>query len=354
MLDENLVKELDKVFYSKKFIGGNYEKLVNKVRDTYGYDFTRKQIKEYYDSQQVVQQYRPYKLKGETVGKIKTDEPFKKFFLDTTYFNQYSTAIITGIDLFSRYGFAKAFNWNYKNEVGISSANAKSAMQEFLKQIDKMGYDIQVVVTDSGSEFKGAFNDLLQKEEIVHKTTDTGDHKQLGVCERYNATLRLMIEKYKSIYGGNIKTALPIILEAYNENVNKGIGFAPKEVLGDVEKFKKILNDKNYKAVPPKKQVFNVGDHVRILLKSVDDKFRKIGENYSKEVFEVEKYDPIKGKYTVNGKPYRDNQLLAVKGKVYKYEKNVDTRKTPRALKELGDFLGKPKEKTTRTTRSNK
>lgn len=351
MLDEKMVEDLNKVFYNKKFLAGDLSKFWKAVEGM-GYDYG--DVKKYYNSQEIVQINRPYTLKPESQGKITTDEPFKKFYLDTMYFGKYGFALINGIDLFTRKGYYGTFNWKYNTEKGISSSDATRAFSKWYKEIKKDGFDIDVVITDHGSEFKGEFSKFLKEQKIIHVLNDEGDHSQMGIIERYNGTIRNLIEKYKEIYGGNLKNAVPIVVETYNETKHRTLGYAPDTVYENPKKFMKILNkggkERNVK------QLIKVGSEVRILLRSVDDVFSKKGANWSKEIYPVDEYDNKRGKYLVNKKYYRDNQLQVIDGPVYRYdgkkakvvEEAPRKRGIPRQekiLAEISDFNKAPTEK---------
>ena len=296
-------KDLDEIFYSHTFLAGDLPKFWKIVRQKTDYDYT--DAKRYYENQEIVQVYKPYKLddpKEESKGHIVTDEPFKKFYMDTMYFGKLGFALINGIDLFSRYGFAKTFSWKRNTEEGVTSKDATKAIKEFLLEIKNMGYDLITVTTDRGSEFKNEFRDFLLKNKIVHYVTDAGDHKQLGVCERFNGTIRTMIEKYISIYGKSVRNDIPLILDVYNNRIHSTTGYAPKFILQNLSQVHRMLLDKYYSQdVIKKEEELKNGTKVRILLRSLDQPFRKKGENWTKEIYTVEKYSKTKGKYLVNG-----------------------------------------------------
>jgi hypothetical protein len=45
------------------------------------------------------------------------------------------------------------------------------------------------MITDSGSEFQGKFNDYMKKEEVNKRTAETGRHRSLAVVEKRNQIL---------------------------------------------------------------------------------------------------------------------------------------------------------------------
>jgi hypothetical protein len=340
-------KDLDDIFYSKDAIAPSLPKFFEKVKEAklpYKYE----DVKKYYDKQEIVQQFRPYKTidKFKEPNKLITFDPFKRFWVDTMYFSEYKMAIVCGIDLFTKYGFAKPYYWKrlmvngeYK---GISSEQGLKAVKQFVDEVKEMGYKIDTLIHDQGSEFKGEMSDYLQKEGIKQKVTNTGDHRQNAPVERFNGTLRRMIKKYDYIYGGDMFREVKNIVKAYNNNVHKTIGVKPKDVIGNEEVIKEIrkrffINQRGGETL----QRLEDGARVRLLLRKEDSKFNKIGVNWSKEIYKVVSFDRKANTYKVdNGKEYRYNQLLPVEV-VRKYEKPKEKREKAEIIKRAVQVIEK-------------
>lgn len=325
---ERKEKDLDKIFYSKDFVAGSLPKFWEKVKGA-KLPYTWREVKDYYDEQELVQRFRPYtKLKNiKEPNKLITDEPFKRVWIDTMYFGKFKFAIVTGVDLFTKVGFVKPFYWKRIKTSdgefkGITADEGLKAVKEMIADIEKMGYKIGTLTHDRGSEFKGELADYLESQGIRQKLTDAGDHRQNAPIERFNGTMRRMIEKYNLIYGGDMFKEVRNVIKAYNNRIHKTIQMAPSEVIGNEKAIKKIraifaMNQKGGESV----QKIEDKARVRVLTVDEDGKFNKIGANFSKEIYTVESFDKVANKYKVSdGKKYRENQLLVV-DKVRKYER---------------------------------
>jgi len=100
---------------------------------------------------------------------------------------------ITGIDLCSRYGWAKL----YLSQDQISSINFLE--QHLIPKFFQNGVDLESVLTDNGSEFVGSqFKQMLIDYEIEHHRIPKGKPILNGYCERFQRTI--LEEFYKIIF----------------------------------------------------------------------------------------------------------------------------------------------------------
>jgi hypothetical protein len=126
--------------------------------------------------------------------------------------------ILTGIDYFSRKGFAKA----------LKTRETKKII-EFIKAIDS-GIKIKTLVCDNAKEFLGL--DLKKWAEenkvAIHYTTPYHHHSN-GRVERFNRTIRegLSLSECK----GPVKVKLYDVLKVYNSVVHSGTGVSPNDAL---------------------------------------------------------------------------------------------------------------------------
>lgn len=128
-----------------------------------------KDVKDWYDSQSLVQMMRPPPQK---ISKEEKTEgylpivawfPFQRLYMDTMFIKRLGLVIVCGLDLYSRYGFARVYYGD--REQGISSAKALSALLEFEGEMKNLGYKLNpygAVYTDDVSEFKGDFKTYLK------------------------------------------------------------------------------------------------------------------------------------------------------------------------------------------------
>lgn len=182
------------------------------------------------------------------------------------------------------------------------------AMKTFLAKAKLKPHGL---TTDKGSEFISAtWKKLLKDNSIKHYLADEGDHRKMGMIERFNRTIKLLISKYQTTY----KTkkwidALPDLLLNYNSNVHSTTGFVPNNV-GSKEMAIIRLDALQKTAKLDKEKNVNVGDNVRVLLQK--DLFGKEGPRYSDTVHKVTE-DNVKS-FKVDGerKRYKHYEVLKV------------------------------------------
>ena len=303
-------KELDDVFYSTKFLSRGLNKFVDKL-DELKIDIPYDTIKEYYDNQAVVQVFKPYQ-EVKQYHPILSYYPFQRVFIDTMYLTQKKSvlAFVNIIDLFSKYAFSKMFIIPARTS-NIPSSSSVIALKEFEGMIPK-GMEIDIVNSDRGSEYKGNFNDYLDEKDYVHVFSNVGDHLAQSPIERFNRTLRLMIEKYRSINNVRIdNNILKEIIYTYNNTTHSNFSYTPQEIL-DNEKYQLQLFgyytklNKTYNDV----KVSPLTGYVRVLLDL--SSFQKIKPVWSVDIYKIKSYH--NNFYTLEGldKIYRREQLQPV------------------------------------------
>jgi hypothetical protein len=162
-------------------------------------------------------------------------------------------AILCVININTRYAFAEAVDY-YKNQKAIDESewrststkipvNNKSAplvlrsfqriltnmkheadvLNEFQEFKGQAQFDVRRLYVDEGSEFKGVFSKFCDENNIritVFKPSD-GSKRRLAIVERFNRTLRRLIEKQIALKGGKeIKYIIPDALDMYNRYLN--------------------------------------------------------------------------------------------------------------------------------------
>ncbi len=291
-------KTLDKVFYSRDFLMKSLPKFVNKLK-ALNFKIPYKFVKFYYDNQAITQIFRPPHHEREKEFKpILSFQPFATVYMDTmyvTYPNQ-TLAIVTLVDLFSKYGDARVIpiRAGAKN---VSSERTKEALEEMLASIDKLGYDVEAVYTDNGNDFSKNFDKYLADQKIKHIYGQPDDKRMTSPIERYNSTLRVSIEKYKMTYGRITQKPIVDIIRAYNTS-SHSIGYTPLDILKD----SKIRNTVRNQYVAKRKKSMKtdvISGYCRILLNR--DLFAKQGAYRSSEIYRITRYNPNNSRYYLEG-----------------------------------------------------
>ena len=89
--------------------------------------------------------------------------------------------------------------------IRMNMKSKAEALNEFEEFQHKARFDIKRLFTDEGSEFMGAFASYCQENDIrltVFKA-NTGTKRRLAVVERFNRTLRHLMEKEMKLGGKN-------------------------------------------------------------------------------------------------------------------------------------------------------
>jgi hypothetical protein len=206
--------------------------------------------------------------------------------------------LLCAIDIFSR----KAWVEPLKNKTNESVTTAMS------KILDKQKCNI--IESDLGSEFVSKqFRKLMTDHKIQIIYADVADHHAQGIVERFNGTLRRIINKYMTSEDTfNYIDALPDIINYYNNKYHKGIKGTPnnpdERLIDEINRQKMNMARSTYKE-------FKVGDHVRALL--VRKVFVKNSPVWSSVVHTIKEKNKSGFSYILdNDKKYKYYELLKV------------------------------------------
>jgi len=107
---------------------------------------------------------------------------------------------------------------------------------------------------------------LVQYYGTEIRYTEVGDHKKLGVIDRFVRTLREMINKYCVMHNTTkFINALPDLVYNYNSSKHSGIKAIPKDVQ-TTDKDITALQKERYKKALKQETKYNVGDTVRYIV----------------------------------------------------------------------------------------
>jgi transposase InsO family protein len=192
--------------------------------------------------------------------------------------------ILTVVDIFSKYGWARAMKNKERRTVAVAMADILRSQKP------------RILGTDNGSEFIASdFQALLRRYDIKHITGLAGRAFSQGNIERWNGTIKSVI--------GRLWTArkekkwvsdLPQIVENYNKNIHASTGIPPADIRRDDKPQMAELNKANDKRInlantehaDPR---MKAGDEVRLkVLKGAIDS-STLKPNWSRGVYEVAK-----------------------------------------------------------------
>jgi len=234
--------------------------------------------------------------------------------------------LLTVIDLFSRYAWAKA----------IKTKTGKEVMRAF-QEIFTLERKFQRLQTDEVREFDNRHvQSLLNRENIKFFTVKA--QFKAAVCERFNRTLKTKMWRYFTWRGSNRWIdVLPELMRAYNASKHRGIGMAPGEVTAHIEHELWLeQEEKGHQKVTAKepKTRFVVGNEVRL------SKAKKVFEkgylpNWTEEIFTVSKviasnpiqYKVVDKREEILGSFYGPELQKVEKPEQYAIERVIHTRR---------------------------
>lgn len=223
----------------------------------------------------------------------------------------------------------------------------------------------KVISTDGGSEFKDKFNTMLNKHEVLHKTSLPNRHRQMGNVESLNKQLARLFNgymNYKEKTTGKVYREWTDVLTTVRDDLNK---IRKKEIKGDV-------SEQNYPTFnPDTKPKFKIGDTVHEKLdwaesmlghKQPTPNFRVGDVRYSMVPKKIEKViymntEPYY-RYMLSGIPeasYSEYELIKSRFRKERYTVKaiIDSREVGRRKEYLIWWKGYKKKESTWEPRAN-
>ena len=274
-------------------------------------DYNKKEIEKYIAGQSVSQlHHRPVRTKHSHITTTAQGVMYCIDLLDMTAYSRDNDGVkwlLLVIDIFSRVAVI----------VGVKNKTAPIVAKALEEAFDQFGQYPQVILSDQGSEFKGATSKFLAENKIIHRLADVGDHRRLGIVDRFSGVVKNWIAKYMTYHQSKrYIDALPDLLENYNSAPHSGLGgLTPNDAWDHPSRAREYHYQKIQKAFAAQKKgkkgkAIEVGDWVRVLkLRAVFDKGYNV--KYS---LTPHKVVDIKGLNYVldNGRFYRAARLLKV------------------------------------------
>ena len=87
----------------------------------------------------------------------------------------------------------------FRKSKQLNSTNAAKSLMSVINKVKRMGYTINKIICDNGSEFLGNFKKMCNEQNIIIEYVHTGDKNKVAPIESLNRTIRGMLERYKII-----------------------------------------------------------------------------------------------------------------------------------------------------------
>jgi len=273
--------------------------------------YSKDEVRRYIAGQKVAQlHHRPTVTKH---SHITTTSPGVMYCIDLLDMSAYARGnggihwLLLCIDVFSRVAAI----------VPLKNKTAPTTAKGLEEAFDQFGLFPKIVLSDQGSEFKGATSKFLADNNIIHRLAEVGDHRRLGLVDRFSGVVKGWIAKYQTYHQTDrYVDALPKLVKNYNNAPHSSL---EKMTPNEAWEFPVEARDVHYrriqkKLIPKSKRRksagIQIGDSVRVLkLKKVFDKGYHV--KYS---LTIHKVVAIKGLNYVldNGRFYRAARLLVV------------------------------------------
>ena len=167
----------------------------------------------------------------------------------------------------------------------IKGKSAQEMTELFSKFLDNV--KCFSITSDNGHEFVNhKVHQLFNKNSIIHHVNIAGDHRTMGIIERFNRTIKQLISRYQ--YHNNTESwlnVIPAIVRNYNTRIHSSIGQSPASVTRKQEQ-ELIWKAIQRTVVIKRQEHLRIGDFVRVLLDK--EMFKKEGTHWSKEIGEIE------------------------------------------------------------------
>jgi hypothetical protein len=304
------IEKLKILFYDPKTGYTGLKKLQEKAKEN-NIKLTGKQIKEWYNEQEITQTNKPQRK----VKLLKITAPPYSYQIDVIYINQSVYFIM--IEITSR----KLFIEHLKRNI---NENILSYLNEYVKtnKIKRLEGDLQFNTQN--------FKKFCDDNRITYDFQSAKDDhitkgNRLGIVDRVVRTIKNLIRKskIKSIEG--IKN----IVENYNDTYHTTTKQKPNELhdnparMLDIHSFISKENDI--------KENINIGSTVRI--KQNKNKFDKEKQTYSNETYEITGKQGNKYRLDNTTRLYKPNEILIVKPNAMKRPEKIKETKEPEQAK---------------------
>ena len=170
-----------------------------------------------------------------------------------------------------------------------SAETTLMAFKTILGQVEKDGLAIESLEHDSGSEFHGVFKAYLIEHSIEDIEFPRGNASKtaLGKLNVFVRTLRTMMERAETNFGGDWRDLVSELVDVYNNTKSSSTGFAPNDVKTP-DHFHFIRADEMARnpSARVKVNALKDGTKVRVLIDT--DIFRKGSRpKFSKEIYTI-------------------------------------------------------------------
>jgi len=321
-LTDDQLALLDEIYFDKGIAVGR-DKLFYFLNYYYQeFGITKRQV-EYYLKRNPTHQINSRQYQSVHIKSILAKRPYDILQMDLIDYSnkqaQNFRYILTVIDVFSRYAWTKRITAKTDDKV-------VAALKSILESMGNV--PIKRIMSDHGSEFNNALmKELLDEHDIKHILGIAGLPEVQGIIERFNGSLKSLLDKYQQINGRSWTRNLKYCTEIYNKTLHSSLQMTPEMALhldndGRRELYKRMKSkgiDRAIKKVVAQSsnaQVdLKVGDKVRLKIrKGKLDKYSV--NNWTEELYKVIKITNPRHIYNVERYTIEDENGNVLKKRV--------------------------------------
>ena len=192
-----------------------------KILQEEGINITKAKVKEFLDTQHEQQITKETKILKREDGAIVASYPDQLWQLDIFILQKYVKHnkgyrdMLCAVDVFTRKAYV----------VSMKQKDLESVMSA-IKMMFKLYGVPENIMSDSDSTFTShEFQKLMKEKEITHDMVPVGDHKSLGIVDRFARTLKTKLTKiFIARKDTNWIDYIDKVVEKYNNTEHSGIG----------------------------------------------------------------------------------------------------------------------------------
>lgn len=293
------IEFINDLYYNQKMMHGR-DKLFKYVQQNHpDLKISRRQIAEFLAKQEVNQIHQDSKGTPKTFKGTIAKEPHNIIGIDLVDLSNFQRGgykwLLNGVDLSTRYLYS----------VPLKSKSKKDVYNGFKDMYEKQIKHVKMIRSDNGVEFKNdLFKKFCEEHNIKQVFSDAYSPQSNGAIERFNGVLKKLLFKTIDLEP-SFKWYEQDKLQQLVDNINKTQSQGTKQSAYDLEQAykdkdnevldKAYQNDLKYKKNKLTKQMFEVGDKVRVYMPSDKEK----SNHWSRDIYTVEKIYKPKQVYSV-------------------------------------------------------
>ena len=313
--DDDGITALRKLYYDPAAGLWSINKLHQKLK-AQGVHLPVKKVKQFLKDQEVSQVFHQRAVK--THFPLMSDAPFQRIQVDLLDVSNENYVKNNGvkflflcIDVYTRFVVAVPLTSKSEKEC---TRGLQQVLREIAAKTGPYGLPSQMDSDNEAAFLSRGFKQVCREHQLHQHLNVPGDYKSKGIVERFNRTLRTMLQKYMVAFHTEVWIdKLQDLITNYNHTYHRTLKTTPTQAIENNDSYEKDRTKQIGKAAkqPFNRDVIEVGDRVRVLIKK--ELFDKgTDPRWSKHISSVERVDNGQFYVTERKGSYRKAELLKV------------------------------------------